>query len=475
MRTFLCLVLLFVFKISCLAQQKWNLKTIVEYAMTNNLSAKLNDVQTKNAAITFKQSKLSQYPNANFSPSISVNSGSNQDPSSFGRITQTYLSAGLQLQTSAELFNFYSKKNTIAANEWELKAAAAFSEKIRNDIALSAANAYLNILLSKEQENIATLQIQQTQAQLSNTQKLVKAGALPELNATQLEAQLAQDSLNYITTKGNTTQAILSLKSFMNIDAADVFEVDTPPIDKIPVEPISALQPNFVYEVAVKNLPQQKYNNYKLKAAEKSVIASKASLLPTLSAFGSLGSTYNNQSKEVTGYTVTGQTQPIGSVHIGATDYIVTSPIVATSFKNTGFGKQLGDNFRQSFGISINVPVFSGGSLKSNYERSKLNIETINLQKQQDNQKLKQDIYQAYTAALVAYEKFSTSKKAVDVNEQSLNFATKRFNVGMLNTFDLITSQNNLLRAKLQYVQNQFEYVFKIKVLEFYKGLGLKL
>ena len=140
-----------------------------------------------------------------------------------------------------------------------------------------------------------------------------------------------------------------------------------------------------------------------------------------------------------------------------------------------GFGKQLGDNFRQSIGVSINVPIFSGGTLKANYERSKLNIETINLQKLQDNQKLKQDIYQAYTAALIAYEKFSTSKKSVDVNEQSLSYAKKRSDVGMLNSFDLITTQNNLLRAKLQYVQNQFDYVFKIKVLEFYKGLGLKL
>ncbi len=477
MRTFLTIAIAFIATSESFAQPKWNLKTIVEYTMANNISAKLNDVQAKNAAITFKQSKLSQYPNVNFSTNAAVNSGNNQDPTTFSRITQTFFTTGLQLQTSADIFNFYSKRNTIAANEWELRAAGASSEKIRNDIALSAANAYLQILLSKEQENIATLQIQQTQAQLTNTRKLVNAGALPELNATQLEAQLAQDSLNYITTKGNTTQSILSLKAFMNIDAGASFEVETPPIDKIPIEPIASLQPDFVYEVALKNLPQQKFNDFKLRAAEKNVSAAKASMYPTIGGFGSLGSNYNNQSKTVASINRSTKILPIGSVNVGGVDYTVTSPFESQIpvFKNTNFGKQIDNNFRQSIGVSLSVPIFSGGALKSIYQRSKLNIETINLQKEQDNQKLKQDIYQAYTAALIAYEKFSVGKKSVEVNEQSLNFATKRFNIGMLNTFDLITTQNNFLRAKLQYVQNQFDYVFKIKVLEFYKGLGLKL
>jgi outer membrane protein len=340
---------------------------------------------------------------------------------------------------------------------------------------LSAANAYLQILLSKEQENIAAIQIEQTQAQLTNTRKQVSAGALPELNATQLEVQLAQDSLNYITTKGNTTQAILSLKAFMNMDAATVFEVDTPPIDKIPLEPIASLQPEYVYDVALKNLPQQKFNDFKMKAAEKNVAAAKASMYPTLSGFGSLGSNYSSQSKALASTFFTGKNDTIGLVDVGGVPYAATRPNFGATYKNITLGNQLTDNFRRSVGVSISVPIFNGGSLKSNYLRSKLNIETINLQKEQDNQKLKQDIYQAYTSALVAYEKFNAGKKSVLLNEQSLNYATKRFNVGMLNTFDLITTQNNLLRAKLQYVQNQFEYVFKIKVLEFYKGMGLTL
>ena len=455
------------------SQQKWNLQSIVDYAMANNINVKLQDVQARIAAVNLKQSKLSQYPNANFSNNISINSGNNQDPTTFSRITQTFLVAGLQLQSSADIFNFYSKRNNIAANNFEAQAANASTDKIKNDIALAAANAYLQILLSKETENIALVQIQQTQSQLGITRKQVNAGALPELNASQLEAQLAADSVNYINAKGNTTLNIFSLKALMNIDPATPFEIDIPPIDKIPVEPIANLQPDYVFDIALKNLPQQRVNELRLKAAEKNIDAAKGSMYPTLSTFGSLGSNYNNKSRSVTGFVP--KISNIGSVNVAGTNYLVTTPSGTPIFDNIGFTNQLSDNFRQAIGLNLSVPIFNGGSLRSNYERSKLNINTIQLQKEQDNQKLKQDIYQAYTAALIALEKFNAGKKTLAINELNLNYATKRFNVGMLGTFELITTQNNLLRSKLELAQSQFDYVFKMKVLEFYKGMGLKL
>src|SRR4051812_20626131 len=108
------LVILFCIAVTNInAQQKWDLKSIIEYAMANNIGVKLSDVQAKIAAVNYKQNKLSVIPNASFSGNVSVNSGSNQDPTTFSRITETYLASGLQLQTSADIFNFYSKRNTI--------------------------------------------------------------------------------------------------------------------------------------------------------------------------------------------------------------------------------------------------------------------------------------------------------------------------------------------------------------------------
>ena len=97
----------------------------------------------------------------------------------------------------------------------------------------------------------------------------MNAGSLPELNAAELEAQVARDSATLISAKGNTIQNILSLKAYMALDAAAPFEVDTPPVEKIPVDNISDLQPDAVYASAIANLPQQKFNDFKIKAAER--------------------------------------------------------------------------------------------------------------------------------------------------------------------------------------------------------------
>ncbi|MEO5984218.1 MAG: TolC family protein [Ferruginibacter sp.] len=461
------------------AQQKWNLRTVVEYAMANNIVVKQSEVQARVSELTYKQSKLSQFPDASFSTGGSVNSGSNQDPTSFNRITQTYFATNMQLQTSADIFNFFSKRNTIEANKWELEASKANIDKLKNDIALTAANGYLQVLLAKEQENVTSVQLGQTQAQLLNTRKLVDAGALPELNASQLEAQLALDSVNYITAKGNVSQSILLLKSYMNIDAAAPFEVDIPPVEAIPVEPIADLQPEYVYKLAMENQPLQKVNDFRIKAAEKNKEAAKGFMYPSLAGFGSLGSGFNNQARTITGFTqvISPVSVPIGTVNVSGTPYTVfTQPVISSATRSkTGFSNQLSDNFRQSIGLNINVPIFNGGSLRTNYERSKLNITTLQYQKTLDDQNLKQDIYQAYNAALVALEKFNAGRKTVEINEKTFNYASKRFDVGMLSTFDLITTQNNLLRARLEYTISRFDYVFKMKVLEFYKGQGLKL
>jgi outer membrane protein len=456
------------------AQEKWDLRKIVDYAIANNITVKQLEVQSAISGLNYKQSKLSLYPNANFSGSSSFNSGRNQD-ASFNLVTQSYVGASLQLQTSAEIFNWFSKRNAIVASQWQFEAAKANTDKLRNDIALAVANNYLQILLAKEQQNIAQVQLKQTQAQLANTRKLVNAGSLPELNASELEAQEATDSANVINARGNVEQSILALKANMSMEADLPFDVAVPPVELIPIEKISDLQPDAVFALAVKNLPQQRVNDFKLKAAIKTSESARGSMYPTFSAFGSLGSGYNSKSMSVIGSSLVNA--PIGKVTVGTLDYQVfpSQPFTNYSYGKTSFFNQLDQNFRQGIGLGISVPIFSAGQLRTNYERSKLDIKNAELQQQADNQKIKQDIYQAYNAATVALEKYNAGQKSVAASQRTYDFAQKRYAVGMLGTFELITQQNNLFRAKLQNVLNQYDFVFKMKVLEFYRGMGIKL
>jgi outer membrane protein len=140
-----------------------------------------------------------------------------------------------------------------------------------------------------------------------------------------------------------------------------------------------------------------------------------------------------------------------------------------------GYGKQLSDQFGQGIGFSVNIPIFNGGQARANIERAKLDIQRNQLTTEQDSLRLKQDIYTAYESAKGSYQTFQAREKAVRTAERSFELASKRYDIGVMQTIEWLTIQNNLTRAKIDRLVAQYDYVFRMKVLEFYKGQGLRL
>lgn len=461
------------------AQEKWDLKRAVEFAVANNISVKQADVQQRIAALNFKQSRLQQIPTVNITGSAGVYGGRSIDPTTNQFTNQQILSTQFGLNSGVTLFNFFSIKNNIEGNRLDNEAALINVDKIRNDISLNVATAYLQILLAIEQENIARVAVQQTLVNLDNTGKRVEAGALPELNLAELEAQLARDSTTLITQEATVRTNKLRLKAILNLDAAEPFDVTTPPLDQIPVESLGELMPEDVFKLAVVNLPQQKVLNKRIEAARKFVQAARGQMYPALGMFAGLGSQYSNNQRVAFGDPIFSNTfSPTGAkVTVNNVDYEVLQPNVTvpqTIFREP-FGPQISDNFRQNVGFQMNIPLFNNGQSRTAWERSKLNVNTLELQKDQDLITLKQDIYIAYNDATAAVQRFSAGQKAVATAEKAYNFATKRYELGLLSTVDLLTNQNNLNRAKVELSQAHVDYIFRLKLLEFYKGTGIKL
>lgn len=456
------------------AQNKWDLKRSVEYALANNISIKQQDIQARLAELVHYQSKFGRYPSANIGTSLGLNTGRSIDRTTNQFTTESIFYTGLNFQTSVDLFNFFNKQNTIAGNRLEAEASRAAVDKVKNDIALNVAAAYLQALLAVEQVNISEVQVKQTGAQLANTRKLVDAGSIPELNAAELEAQLARDSSTLITAQGNVTRAILTLKALLNVDPGADFEVETPAVERIPVEPISQLQPEDVYQSAVKNLPQQRVNNLRVLSAQKYVAAARGAMYPVISMNANLQTNYSNLKNIPDFVNATTSLRPIG-VSKPSGDTVFAPNINPSRYYASPFNTQFSDNLYNGVGISVSVPLFNGLVARTNWRRAKLNVSTYELQRDQDNLTLKQDIYTAYTDAITAFEKFNASKKSVQTAQKAADFAQKRYDIGLLNTIDLITNQSNLFRAKIEQVSAQYDYVFKLKVLEFYRGQGITL
>lgn len=480
-RPFFCLSA-FLFSTALFAQDKWDLRKAVDYALANNISVKQADLRVRFSELDFVQSKASRWPSLNFNLNGSARFGRSENPTTGTLEDNNFFNSGLSLQSGVTLFNWFSIKNTIEANRLAIEADKAAVKKAQDDIALNVAVAYLQILLAKEQAGVAAVQVQQTQSQYEVIRKKVNAGVLPELNSAELEAQLARDSSALISTQAAIQQYILQMKALLNLDAGAPFDVVTPPVEAIPVESLAELQPEAVYALALVNLPQQRVNDLRIQSAEKNVDAAKGNMYPTFSGFANLNSNYIYFKRPLYAQTISGYENTLLRVDDGSGNiYTVQSPVITQGAKTgvyitpAGLGEQLRTNFGQGIGIGMQVPIFNGRMARTAWDRSKLNVQQLRLQKEADRQILKQDIYQAYTDAVAAIEKYNASKKSVAAAEKAYSFAEKRFNVNLLSTYDLMNTQNNLLRAKIEMLSAQFDYVFKMKLLEFYKGQGLKL
>jgi outer membrane protein len=457
------------------AQDKWDLRRCVEYAVQNNISVKQEDIRAQLAKLTYEQSNYSKYPSLNFSTSAGVNSGRSIDRTTNLYTTQNIFFNSYGLQANVDLFNFGSKRNTIAANRFAYEASVASIDKVKDDISLNVAGTYLQVLLNKEQLRIDSIKVQQTNAQLVNTRKLVQAGSVPELNALQLEAQLAQDSANLITAQGSIIKSLLLLKALLQLDAGTSFDVVTPPVELIPVEPISLLQPEDVYRLALQNLPQQRANNLLLMSAQKNADAAKGFMYPNLSMGANVQTNYSNSKNQPLITARIPRLDSVGYVKNTNVGVFKSDTVAVYNFISDPYFNQFKNNLGRGIGLTLSIPIFNGLSARTNWQRAKLNIRTYELQQQQDNLTLKQDIYNAYTDAVTSLETFSASNKTVSTAEKAYDFAQKRWTAGLLNTLDLITTQNNVYTARQQRLLAQYNYVFKMKVLEFYRGQGLKL
>ena len=473
MKKFLTLIALTA-SLHSFSQEKWDLRKCVDYAIQNNISVKQADVQARLSKLLADQSKLTHLPNANASISTTYQHGLNINPTTNVFENVDISGGNLGFQSNYTIFNWFARKNNIDANLLTAKADEMNIERTKNDLALSVANAFLQVMLRREQANVSSVQLKQSQEQLRNTRKFVDAGSQPELNAIQLEAQVERDSATYIQALAAVEQGVINLKAFMNFDFASQFDIVYPAVENIPVDNILDLQPQAVYELALMNQPQQKVTAMRIEASQKTVSAARGAMYPTLTASGSLNTRFANNVYDYKSTPVLGQTSAY------ALDNANKYPVYAyqnsiTGIDKVSFGNQLNRYFGQAVGLNLNVPLFNSHQSRTQWERAKINVRQTQLQDDQEKQTLRSNVYNSYQDAYSSLQKYNSSKKSVAVSEKALDYAQKRYDAGLLGTLDLITTRNNVFTAKIQELSNHYEYVFKLKVLEFFKGQGIKL
>lgn len=455
----------------------WDLQQCVDYAQKNNISLKQAEISAKINHNNATQSKAAILPTVNAGAQHTYNFGRTID-----RYTNTFansqvLSQNFYVSSNVILWSGMAQYNNIKANQYQYLSSAETYLQQRNDLALNVATAYINVIFSDEILQIAKTQYKITEEQLDRTQKLADAGTLAKSAVYDLKAQLANEDVNVISSDNNYQIALLSLKQLLNLDTLSNFNISRPNVDILNNE-LAAVSVQEIYETALKNQHSVRSAEYSVMAAEKSLDVAKGRISPTLSATGSLGTGTSELDRNIDAVNFVGVEQTPYYIADDPNNptliYPVYQPKTEVITSKKPFADQFKDNVNKSVGLTLSIPIFNGLQTVTGVKNAKLTA--LNAKYSQDllEQNLYKTIAQAYANARAALNKYNASKLAVEASEQSFFYAEQKFNVGAISTFDYNNAKVRSQNALGNMVQAKYDYVFKLKVLDFYQGKELK-
>jgi outer membrane protein len=339
------------------------------------------------------------------------------------------------------VFNGLQNYNSIQKNKYQVLASQQDLKDISDNVALNVALAYLQILLNKELVAANENQLNITLQQIEKTRKLVDAGSVAKGNLLEIEAQAAQEELSLITQKNLLETSVLTLTQFLELKTPAGFEILVPEIN---VDPNYIVSGNIddIYAIAEKNRPEIKSSEFKLTASEYGLKWQEAEGAPVVSLNYSLNSRYT---------------------------YLSNVPGIES------FNTQLKNNKNSGVGLTLSIPILNGWQVNKNISNSKLNVESSQYTLDGTKKQLYKNIQQAYTDAVAALKKYNVSIKAIASSEESFRYTEQKFNVGMVTSVDYNASKTQLLKSQSDMAQAKYEFIFKTKVLDFYKGIPLTL
>ena len=467
----LFLLLLVGFQLSA-QEKKWTLEECVDYAVKNNISVKQSELDLKNTSIAKKDAIGAFLPSVNASASHSWNIGLNQNITTGLLQNQTtqFTSAGLNV--GVDIYNGLRNQLHLRRSNIAIIASQYQLTKMQEDIALNVANAYLQILFSKENLKVQQQQQAYNLTQFDRTKELVDAGVVPNGDLLDIKATVATDSQRVIAAENSLLISKLSLAQLLRLEDFKNFDIDENQISFFNEE-ILLQSSESILAKAKETRTELKIAQSNVEIAEKDVAIARGAYQPKLSGFYSF-STRAAYSDRIVGIqpNAANPTSTIGFVD-GTNQAVLQQNFSPILGKPAPIFDQFSDNKGQNFGLQLSVPIFNGFSARNNVERSKVTLERAKLNLSQQELDVERSVYIAYTDANSAKESYEAAVVTLEARKLSNEYAKERYEVGLMNVFDYNQAQTLLVNAQSEVLRTKYDYIFRTKILEFYFGIPL--
>ncbi len=461
-------------------EEVWSLEKCILHSQEASIAINQAELGVKTAEVNLSQTKQSRLPNVSANTGVNWNFGRTIDPTSNEFVTETFFSNSYSVNLGVTLFEGMRINNSIKQSKLDLEASRHETDQTRANVALQVASNYLQVLFAKENIEVAEGQLELNRQQLEQTNRQITAGALAESENLNLEAQVAQSEQQLIIARNNYDIAMLQLKQVLRIDPSYPMDVEAPEGINITTDP-DMVGFEDAFAEALKNRPDLFGQGLRVQSAELGVKIAKSSFVPRISAGVGLGSNYSNQARESIGSIPATFTQEVIINSPDASFPFTDLPIEISTdgeipqFQKPSYGTQIDNNLSYGVGFSVGIPIYNNGATRSNVQRAKLNVQNQQLQYDQLVENLKITVQQSLADARAAKKKLEASEKALAAQKLAFDNTNKRLEIGSANTFEWEGQKTQMENAELQRIIDKYDYLFKLKILEFYLGKPLKL
>ncbi len=453
------------------AQEKITLQMAVDRTLANNLTIKQSSVNELLATEDYTQSKNNQLPSFSASPQAGYNFGRSAVPGQyvFANKSSFYISGGASMQLT--LFQGGQLHNQVLQNKLLLDVGKSNTNKVKNDLILNVVVTYLQILTNQDLVTAAKQQIDIATQTLDRTQISFDVGNQTLADLSQAKAQVSIANYSLTTAQNQLDLSILTLKQFMEMNPATEIIIDKPDISRL-TNITTLYDATEVIKTAMNINPDVQLALARQLSSAQSIKIAKGTYLPTVSLFGNLSSNYSNAATQFIAQT-TPVLQTIGTVQ--GTGQLVQTPVSQSIFGPYPFVNQFGNNFNQSLGVSLQIPIFNRFQARTNVRKAKLNYQNAELTTQISRNTLSKTITQAVLDLQAANKQYQSATQTFEANREALNVTQQRFNVGLVNTLNYNTALTNYNKAQNDMIQAQYTVIFRSNVIDYYLGNPISL
>ena len=445
-----------------------SLNECIKIALENNLDLKSSVLSAETSEVIFKQTRSNVLPNLNANYNLGVTNGRSIDPFSNDYIDQqlTFSNAGLNL--NAVVFNGFRLMNSVRRDRFNLKASEMEINEARQNLILNVTLAYLQILNNQDLVELAKLRLTTTERQTERLEVLYNEGEGNPADYTDIKGQYANDEASVIDAENNLRNSVLSLAQLLNVD----YDIVPEGLNTLTEFENYDLSANQVYQEALENLATFKAKEFRIEAAKKDVNVSKSFYIPEVSVFAQLNTNYSSAAQL---FTENGSefVESGGFITIDGEDIPVISNEIQYAGDEISYSDQFNNNLNSAVGVEVAIPLFNGFRAKNNVALQRIKLEESIVDFENTKSLFKQAIKQAHSDMEAALKRYEVLQNQVSAFEDSFRVNEIRFNNGVSNIVAYIISKNNLDNARINLSNAKYEYLLRVKVLEYYRGNSL--